>query len=632
MNDLFSQIKNIFGLFVLSLMVACQGPEYTGSAVVSTNLADASATYSTITGTGPVTADGISTSTITITIKNGYDQAMPGVTPTFSATNTGSTNTYGACTVTDALGVSTCTLSSTRAEVKTLFIVSPVLKPDGAVIFTAGAVSAATSTISGSTPNLADGIDTATVTITLLDAFSNPISGTTPTFSSTGSNNTLNACSASNTSGVSTCTMSSITAEEKTLTLANPVVVTGNTIDFNPNGINIQVPIEMIDRGIIATTTATTFERSRTSLNTDDYVAATNTYYFEIVAHNTHGTSDYTVQLYNGAGSAIAATAITVPANTTAGNMRRFRVPFTPTTGADTYRIRMPAATTSTLYVHSARIIVEQTAATDTKIYIPLVSSDVTLDNGGDFSAATASTTSLAYASDSSSMSWWTRNDAAYDAIATSNAWTFEVVGSIGNGVDTGTVTLFNRTTTQPVSVLTFTGSTSVTLSRDTFSSTKLNFTDGHTYDVRYLTSNTASPVRVYKAGLWLKLKYLRSAEILFRVSGRFSTSSAASENLLDNRTLWESTRWSNPTTYFQTVASNAMSSSALYTDSVNNSGTTSLALIAGSSLNHGAPQSIQRSAAITLTNGDRHVVRHTHTDTSTAVNMSSFIVVDATE
>jgi hypothetical protein len=312
--------------------------------------------------------------------------------------------------------------------------------------------------------------------------------------------------------------------------------------------------------------------------------------------------------------------------------MQRFRVSFTPTTGADTYRIRMPAATASTLYVHSARIIVEQTAATDTKIYIPLVSSDVSLDNGGDFSAAAVSTTTLAYASDSSSMSWWTRNDAAYDAIATSNAWTFEVVGSIGNGADTGTVTLFNRTTTQPVSVLTFTGSTSVTLSSNTFSSTQLNFTNGQTYDVRYLTSNAASPVRVYKAGLWLKLKYLRSAEILFRVGARFSTTTAAAVDLLDNRTMWESTKWSNPTTYFQTVATNTMSSTALYTDGVNDSGTSSLSFIAGSSLAHGASQSIQRSAAVTLTDGDRHVVRHTHTDTTTAVNMSSFIVVDTTE
>lgn len=632
MNDRFAQLKNIIGLIVLSLMVACQGPEYTGSAVVSTNLADASATYSTITGTGPVTADGVSISTITITIKNGNNVAMAGVTPTFSATNTGSTNTYGACSATDALGVSTCTLTSTRAEVKTLFIVSPVLKPDGTVTFTAGAVSAATSTISGSTPNLADGIDTATVTITLLDAFNNPIAGTTPTYSSTGSTNTLNACSVSDASGISTCTMSSTTAEGKTLSLATPVVVAGNTIDFNPNGINIQVPIEMIDRGIIATTTATTFERSRTSLNTTDYVAATNTYYFEIVAHNTHATNDYTVQLYNGAGSAIAATAITVPANNTAANMQRFRVSFTPTTGADTYRIRMPAATASTLYVHSARIIVEQTAATDTKIYIPLVSSDVSLDNGGDFSAAAASTTSLAYASDSSSMSWWTRNDAAYDAIATSNAWTFEVVGSIGNAAHTGTITLFNRTTTQPVSVLTFTGSTSVTLSSNTFSSTQLNFTNGHTYDVRYLTSNAASPVRVYKAGLWLKLKYLRSAQILFRVAGRHSTAVAGTTNILDNRTLWESSKWSNPTTYFRTVASNVMSSTALYTDGVNDSGTAALALIAGSSLAHEAAQSIQTSAAVTLTDGDRHVTRRTHGDTSTGVNMSSFIVVDATE
>ena len=51
---------------------------------------------------------------------------MPGVTPTFSAT--GSNNTLGNCSASNASGVSTCSLRSTTAEVKTLAIVTPVAK------------------------------------------------------------------------------------------------------------------------------------------------------------------------------------------------------------------------------------------------------------------------------------------------------------------------------------------------------------------------------------------------------------------------------------------------------------------------------------------------------------------------
>lgn len=97
------------------------------------------ALYSTITGTSPVVADGVSTSSITITIKDTYLNALSGITPTFSATDTGATNVYGACSVTDASGISTCTLKSTYVETKTLSIQTPVVKADGTVNFTPGA-------------------------------------------------------------------------------------------------------------------------------------------------------------------------------------------------------------------------------------------------------------------------------------------------------------------------------------------------------------------------------------------------------------------------------------------------------------------------------------------------------------
>src|SRR5205085_553286 len=48
----------------------------------------------------------------------------------------------------------------------------------------------------------------------------------------TGSTNTLGACSASNGSGISTCTLASTTAEDKTLSITSPLAVIGDTVTF----------------------------------------------------------------------------------------------------------------------------------------------------------------------------------------------------------------------------------------------------------------------------------------------------------------------------------------------------------------------------------------------------------------
>ena len=79
---------------------------------------------------------------------------------------------------------------------------------------------------------MADGVASSTITITLKDASNNPVSGVTPTFSASGSNNTYGACSATNGSGVSTCSLKSTMAEVKTLSITSPVSVTGGMVTF----------------------------------------------------------------------------------------------------------------------------------------------------------------------------------------------------------------------------------------------------------------------------------------------------------------------------------------------------------------------------------------------------------------
>jgi hypothetical protein len=96
----------------------------------------ASAQYSSISGTTGITADDTATSTITITLKSSSNSAIVGVVPTFLAS--GTANTYGTCSASNASGVSTCTLSSAVAETKTLALVAPAFKIGGTVTFVAG--------------------------------------------------------------------------------------------------------------------------------------------------------------------------------------------------------------------------------------------------------------------------------------------------------------------------------------------------------------------------------------------------------------------------------------------------------------------------------------------------------------
>src|SRR5206468_3042430 len=131
-----------------------------------------------------------------------------------------------------ASGVSTCALASTKAELKTLSITAPVSVTGGTVTFTAGVAAAGNSTISGTTPVTADGVSTSTITITLKDANNNPVSGATPTFSATGTSNCLARRSSADASGVSTCALASTKAEVKTVSIASPVVATGNAVTF----------------------------------------------------------------------------------------------------------------------------------------------------------------------------------------------------------------------------------------------------------------------------------------------------------------------------------------------------------------------------------------------------------------
>jgi hypothetical protein len=90
---------------------------------------------SLISGTN-AKANGTDTSNITITLKDSAGVPVPSIVPQFSATDTGNTNVYGACSASDENGVSNCTLKSLKSETKILSVSSPIAFAGSNAVFT----------------------------------------------------------------------------------------------------------------------------------------------------------------------------------------------------------------------------------------------------------------------------------------------------------------------------------------------------------------------------------------------------------------------------------------------------------------------------------------------------------------
>ena len=91
---------------------------------------------------------------------------------------------------TNGSGVATATIASTFAETKVVSAVgdpgSVALTQTGTISFVPGPPSASVSTVTANPlTRIANGTEESTLTVTLLDAFSNPISGGTINFTST---------------------------------------------------------------------------------------------------------------------------------------------------------------------------------------------------------------------------------------------------------------------------------------------------------------------------------------------------------------------------------------------------------------------------------------------------------------
>jgi len=205
----------------------------TGSVVVPGATTPADAGLSTVTASpSPVQADGISTSTITVTLLDATSAPVTGKAVSLVSSR-GATDTISAPSGTsNPSGVVTFTVKSSTPGSPVLTATditdSVTLTHTASVTFAAlPPASAGTSTVAASPgPVVANGVSTSTITVTLKDGGGGAVTGKTVTLaSSRGSADTISAASgSSNASGVVTFTVKSTTA-------GSPVFTATDTTD-----------------------------------------------------------------------------------------------------------------------------------------------------------------------------------------------------------------------------------------------------------------------------------------------------------------------------------------------------------------------------------------------------------------
>jgi hypothetical protein len=393
---------------------------------------------------------------------------------------------------------------------------------------------------------------------------------------------------------------------------------------------NIQVPVELVDQSLSSDSSPTTFERTLTTLDTSLY-DGTIVYEFETVANN-QDTFSRNIQLVNASGAVVAT--VIVPSSTT--DRTRLKSIFTPTPGSNRYRVRVAGTTSSgQMEVSTARILITQTAASKTAIYIPLLSSAAGAfigDESGPVSLATASTYQpLMHAN------IYRRQATKYAQLISQNPWRLETLVS-ATGTAVGAVALYNTNLSAHVddTESIFEGA-GVQMALSPFQEGVTGFSSAnedqlYQVSIRCLDNCDDGQVRIYKAGLWVQLENLDKAQVIFRTS--LGATPSGSTDYDHQRTLINLSLFSNPVSYFQATATilAGMDTGSIFlnTNGANDSGLTGLLPVANSTLSVTSnTKSLLRSPAITLNSGNRYVP--TADPTSSMMMMTdSAIVIDA--
>ena len=186
------------------------------SAAVTVVPGAVSAALSSIAAAPASIIAGVETSTVTVIARDANANPIPGVTVLLAAT--GPDNTVTQPAVTNASGVATGTIGSATAGTKTLSatIDGTAITSTATVQVTAGAISAAQSTVAVAPANIVAAAGASTITVTARDANGNAIAGATVVLSATGAGNTLTQpVAVTDASGVATGTLGSTLAGTK---------------------------------------------------------------------------------------------------------------------------------------------------------------------------------------------------------------------------------------------------------------------------------------------------------------------------------------------------------------------------------------------------------------------------------
>ena len=278
-----SGLSNGSGVVTFTVTSTTTGPAvFTATDVTDSNLlitdtatvtfmSDAvSAANSTVSASPTsVVADGSTTATITVTLKNADNNPLAGKDVTLAKTSgPGSPVIAPASATTDGSGVATFTVSSTTigADVfaATETADNVTVAQTATVTFTAGAVDAGTSTVVAAPAIVpADGTTTTTVTVTLKDASNNPVADKTVTLvSNRTSTDTISAASGpSDASGVVTFTVTSLTAGSSVFTATGDGVelsaTPGVTFGPSPSASTVAASLSPLSADGTATSTIT---------------------------------------------------------------------------------------------------------------------------------------------------------------------------------------------------------------------------------------------------------------------------------------------------------------------------------------------------------------------------------------
>lgn len=221
---------------------------------VDTNLSTIS------TSKANVAADNTDTATITVHLKDISGNAISGKNVTLSQGSGSSTITATQGT-TDASGVATFTVKSTKAEAVTYTAVSSsvTLAATTGVTFQPGAVSASASKVVVSKANVsADGTDSSTVTVTLNDINSNPISGKNVTLSQGSGSSAITPSTAvvTNAGGQAVFTVTNNKAETVTYTATNTTdsvtITQTGAITFDPGTVDAALSTVTVSKTTVA--------------------------------------------------------------------------------------------------------------------------------------------------------------------------------------------------------------------------------------------------------------------------------------------------------------------------------------------------------------------------------------------